>query len=137
MGVNTKAIIRGFVSAMDIALLIRDKGWAEVDSVKFTFNENMYKLVVRPNWTEEEMNIPLHLRTKREKMTFHVFENGDCACDYDFVTKGNATLILASSRNFNTELLTKIAENYGGWVQNEAIKPDVYTDVHTLETVTR
>lgn len=134
MAVNTYALIRGFHSPFDIALKIRELNLAEVESIYFSgMLDNLFKIVVRPNWTEEQKALPVYLRDKREHITLTVHANGSCACDYEYVTKEPATLISTGVGGIRLEILTELAKAYGGWIQDETVEDDVYTDVHTNE----
>lgn len=133
MSVNTYALIRGNHSAFDIAMKIRELNLAEVVSVHFTSIEDMFKIVLRPNWTPEQAALPIFQRGDRDHVTLTVHNNGSCSCDYAYVTKEAATLISTGTGGIRLELLTGIANEYGGWIQDETVEDGVYIDVDTNE----
>ena len=123
MGVDYKGLMMGHLNPIDIAKQIKQVYGGDDFNVRFSHvSDGFYWITFSENPTEEQKLQKLLKPWDRTKVVrqLSVFTDGDCAGDYDHLTKEPMTLLSLGRHGHCEDIINALVSTTGGWIMDEA-----------------
>lgn len=125
MGVNYQGLLKGHLTAMQVAEAVQSTYGGNNFSIHFTHNAD-YKIVM----FDENLDAaalakkPWDRKGAINTRRMNVFLNSYVACDYADVTKDPMTLVDLGNSGACKEIIDGLVKMFGGYIKDETVSHD-------------